>query len=191
MMEVAIDPNHEGTLLVLFNGTSVRCYHDTDCAGAGICAINQKWAGESGGWCMCNTKWGMTGLNCDEWCDQAVAILVVNILMFIFSSAVAIVSFYLLFLMMRRISHRKFNPVSLTLLFTGFGSLFFAICSILITVNTILFPMTNVPMNVEMRIVKRVPRSLEFTVSAMVVLSFCVSQCAIVMLPLTWIDVRS
>jgi len=188
-MEVIDDPNHAGKLLVLFNGTQLSCYHDTDCPGAGICAINQTWAWESGGHCMCNTKNGLTGLDCDEWCGEAVAVLVINLLASIIAAIATCLSIYLLASIMRHKLNRRITPVVITLMFTGIGSICFLIGAILSAMSALGFPSLYIVVEIQGRLLRRMPQAFDYAVFVLFTLAFCISLCSIVILPLTWIDI--
>jgi hypothetical protein len=190
-MEVADSLTNPGKVEVLFNGQARSCFDDTFCPGAGICAINQTWAAKPGGWCMCLTKFGLTGLNCNQWCAHAYALFFINLVGCFVGLVLAIIAAYFLVAMLRQPHSRSLTPVTLTLVFAFVGSLCFVIGPMLAMCTGIGFPAFYAlyldPSTGHT--LKRSTQQLESATSTVFALAYCLSTCTIVVLPLTWIDV--
>jgi len=142
------------------------------------------------GMCMCNTKFGFTGYYCNEWCGQAVGILVINVLASFLGWCLAITSLYLLIRLSKRKPASKchYNPVAVTLIFTFIGSLCFCVAAILAMFVSLGFPSYYGVVTIDNRPVKRVPQALEYANSVMFALAYCITVCSFVILPLTWVS---
>ena len=141
---------------------------------------------------MCNTLYGFSGFQCDQWCDQAVAILVVNIVESCCAFILFIASIYLLLGTIRCKPHCRVTPMMITLIFTGIGMLFYVIAPITSTIVSLGFPkLYIVSKDNRFREIKRIPQSMEYCNSTLFALAYCISVSAIVMLSLTWVRKRS
>jgi len=166
-------------------------FNKTNCQGAAICAVNQTWAALPGGWCMCNTMYGFTGLQCDQWCDQAIAFLVIDIIESCCAFALFLGSVYLLIRIIRHKPNRKVNPLVLTLMCTGIGMLSYLVATITSIVVTLGFPrLYIVSVDATSREIKRIPQSMEYANFILFALGYCISVCCFVILPLTWVRER-
>ena len=88
--------------------------YQIDCPGAGICAKNQRWqVNPVEGMCMCNTGYGFIGASCDEFCEEAIATIAVDVIAGTASLGLAILSGVMLWRLhrarIRPILHRFFG----------------------------------------------------------------------------------
>jgi len=187
-MEVV--PYKEG-FEVLFNGAAVPCYNDTDCPGAGICALNQTWSGRPGGWCMCNTLGGLAGAKCNEICSQGTAILVMNVLNALLCLSIVTVCVYFVHEICKRQAKRITNPVIVALILAGLGSLVSCVYSLVACVSTIGFRDFARVVVVGGRAIRRMPQSFDSAVFILNGLGGCLGICSVVVLPLAWIELAN
>jgi len=141
---------------------------------------------------MCNTKFGLTGANCDEWCAQAIAVLIINILGATAGLCMLIISLYLLFRFTRRKGLRSCacKPVGATLFLTTFGTVWFVIAPIIGIVVHLEFPKTStmVQLGNDPRLLRRPSQELEYANNIAFGLAYCFTVCSFVILPLTWVS---
>ena len=140
---------------------------------------------------MCNTKFGFQGYECNRWSSESVAILIIGILVGIAGLVLFLFSCVILgkILAIKR-SKTAVNPVSITLLFSALGNLCFLGAALSMIITALAFPMIydEVTENSSSdRVIKRSPQTVENAVAIFVALAFCLSMCAVIVLPLTWV----
>jgi hypothetical protein len=160
----------------------------------GICAINSSWSAKQGGWCMCNTQYGLDGPDCRDICPNGQALLILNITNMILGFAGSLFCFY--FLIKLRLRDRgKYHqgtqastPISLILILAGMGMLLFTIYLLLATFNTIGFRDFAVNVTVGGRQLRRSSQTLTNAAFFIYGLASCTGICSIFILPLTWVS---
>jgi amino acid transporter len=173
--------------------------NETRCPGAGVCAIDQAWTlpSRQGGWCMCNTKAGLFGETCDDWCTFGNWIFTLNLLTSIFAMSLACFSLVFLVKESSRMNGRnksRFSryctaPVA-ALAFVFLGSIFCIITIVLNSAFVLGFPRTFLVVEEREthRYLRRPEESLEYSELTFFALSDCFIASAIVILPLTWVS---
>jgi hypothetical protein len=169
----------------------------SDCPGSGLCAINSTWAADPHGWCMCNTKVGLYGLQCNEICSQGSAILGINISASLIALAILLVSGrFLYFLAVYRGSAqqkqtRSVTPVGMTIMLVFVGSLFFVISLTLSSIASVGFrDVAQRHPDSQGRNILRISPSLDLAWTITNALAYCVSIGSIAALPLTWVSLN-
>jgi hypothetical protein len=160
----------------------------TECPGAGICAINQTWSAVPGGWCMCPL--GLAGANCDQLCpfgQWGLALAMMELILALFLSGLALLNAWRLFSSTQKGSKPPL-PILCILAFSGTGCLVFAIHSIISSCNTMGFAMFYREYVVGGRQVRRTPTEADFAVYILYGLGACVGVCSLFVLPLTWVS---
>jgi len=174
----------------------------TDCHGAALCAHRQPWMPKNSskshpeglGLCVCNTQFGLHGYDCDEWCEHAVAILVINLFVSVIALSILLRSLYLLFSLIKRkrfkrASEHCLNPVVITLMFTSIGPACLIAAAIVAMNLALRFGQTFVLAATDggSSIRKTPPIGMDFANSFMFGLGYCLTVCSFVVLPLTWV----
>jgi len=168
---------------------------------------------------MCNTKFGLSGINCDEFCDHAIAVIILTVIESLLGLILFVVSTFLAVRLFLRVRHRrarsrsvsvattatpattrrkgriaafceKWNPVALTLFFTTLGSLCFAVSPSLSAVVGVGFPrvFTVTVDPATGRQLRRSPQELEYANTVFFAISYNVTLCAFLLLPLAWVS---
>ena len=165
-----------------------------DCPGAAICALNQTWqADPQVGMCMCNTWFGFTGGDCTRFCSQGQAILGVYITTIVLGFIAGIWGAHLL----RRYiqAHQKrglINSISplvvLNLFLASLGAFSLSIGTIITAVLTSGFPITYVLVPAPYGGAnKRIEQTSDVVSFVFIGVGYCLSVCAPLLLPLTWV----
>jgi hypothetical protein len=183
--------NSPGKFQVLFNGTQLRCFHDTDCPGAGICAINQTWSVQPGGWCMCYSRAGLTGDFCNQVCEIGTARIVLACFVVIVGLIITIVGGLALISVIGDTKRDTWSVLNLTLLSITTGSLLTIAYELCTFATTLGFPSFYEVLFIGSREMRRSPQQLEYATFILLVLSQCVTVCAPLLLPLVWIDLAN
>jgi hypothetical protein len=144
---------------------------------------------------MCNSKVGLTGLLCNEWCDLGAAVFVINLILCLAGSVLMVFSgiFLVCFAQRNRAKNVKTfcNSVGFTLTFVFLGSICAVVLGILNSLATIGFPdALGVSEDPEFpgRYIRRTPQSLDSANLAFFAILDCFILSANVVLPLTWVS---
>ena len=138
---------------------------------------------------MCMTIYGLSGTNCDQWCQQAYMIFAINTVIICLALCTCFVSVYLLYRVFKR-SHLGFTSVVATLSLTGLSSWFFVCSACLGLVTTVGFAdfyVVVIGTNTG-RQLRRIPPSMEYATKVLYSLAYCFSTSTMVILPLTWVS---
>jgi hypothetical protein len=187
-------PDQPGKFEVLFNGTALSCFHDIDCPGAGVCAINQTWQVTPGGWCMCFAKGGLKGDNCNELCDSGVSrsiILALVVAMSLMVSFIAIAALISRCKIATRIFRRDATVLNVILVSLTIGSAFMIVYSSITLVNTVGFSTFFDVIEVQGRTLRRNSQSQEYLSGISLMLATCFNVNVPLLLPLMWLDIAS
>jgi hypothetical protein len=191
-MEVVPNPSRPGKFQVLLGGVAIPCYHDTQCPGAAVCAINQTWGAGPEGNCMCVTRGGNGGKNCDEICgENGVMILLISLCIIMISLLSSGFGSYALFQLWKYKEERKINPVTMVLLTSTFGSwfyFFYICCSLSMSIGFSSFYAVIPDPRGSGRILKVIPQTLDTSVNVFLGLGTCIGLDALIFLPLYWWD---
>ena len=161
----------------------------TDCPGAGICAINQTWSGRPGGWCMCNTLVGLYGNDCRELCSQGIVVVTMAVIVTVFGFTTSCSGAYFGYRNLRRNSHHNISQAVLfTWLFSMIGLFFFGVSGVIALLNTVGFQRIWEITEVSGRIIRRVPMSLDAIGFILFGVAACFGTCSLFVLCLAWVS---
>jgi 4-amino-4-deoxy-L-arabinose transferase-like glycosyltransferase len=136
---------------------------------------------------MCNTKFGLTGDSCNEYCSHGISIIIINCIVALIASLLLIISSFLLRRFRKHRKEQRMDSVSLTLTFVILATFFQILSSIVNLLVVTGFPSLFVVNEEAGRYIRRSSQSLEYVNNTLFALTSCFAVGAIVVLPLTWV----